>query len=82
MGKVEEWWGREVGKVRECWSWKVGKVGDWWDRKVGEVGEWWRGKVGGSWFCSRVNGSGSVQCFFFLFLMLIKGAKRQDGFKT
>ena len=47
-----------------------------------KISEWWGGKMGGVWFYSKVVGDADwVQDFFFLFLMLIKGTKRQDGFK-
>ena len=54
---------------------EVGKVGDWcgWEgRRV--VG----GKIGGSGFYSRVGDAECVQNFSFLFLILIKGTKRQN----
>ena len=35
----------------------------------------------GFWFYSRVGDAESVHDFIFLFLMLIKGTKRQDVFK-
>ena len=34
--------------------------------------------MGGSWFYSRVGNTGCVQDFVFLFLILIKGMKRQS----
>ena len=36
----------------------------------------------GFWFYSRVGDAESVHDFIFLFLMLIKGTKRQDVFKV
>ena len=37
--------------------------------------------MGGFWFYSRVGDAERVQHFIFLFLILIKRTKRQDGFK-
>ena len=76
------WWGWESGKGRRLvtlgrWKrWHGGEV-----EMVEKVTGWWDGKVGGFWFYSRVGDAEWVQDFIFLFLILIKGTKRPDGFK-
>ena len=76
------WWGWESGKGRRLvtlgrWKrWHGGEV-----EKVEKVTGWWDGKVGAFWFYSRVGDAGWVQDFIFLFLILIKGTKRRNGFK-
>ena len=46
--------------------------------KVGKVEGWSGGKVGVSWFYSRLGDAEWLQDIIFLFLVLIKGTKRQD----
>ena len=76
---VGGWEGGKGGRVVRLgiWEkWKVGLV-----EKVEKVIEWWAGKVGGVNLYSRVGDADWVQYLFFLFLMLIKGTKRWNGFK-
>ena len=72
LWRQESWEGGEVGKVR--------KVGGWWSWKGGKGDREWGGKVRGFWFYSKAGDAERVQDFIFLFLLLIKVTKRQDGF--